>query len=229
MPRSIEERAANTRYARERRAQQIAQANALATRCAALLARRSPCNTKLQSRFVNGATVPFCPTCDRKARGICIDCGAAPVNGTPRRALRCASCGKLSKHEQSKVYRKRHAKRMQQKERDRMADPVKHAAKVEYGRLYRKSRRERMKQWKKADYAKHRERYLEYHRKYRAARRAERAEFERLRWRGELPPRQCLTCPTIMTGRAKKCDTCKQNERRVARAAIVARVEANAA
>lgn len=71
MGEATERRAYNTAWARQKRQQAIAAKNAKASTCRAMLANRLPCKTPLQSRFVNGETVPFCPTCDRKARGVC--------------------------------------------------------------------------------------------------------------------------------------------------------------
>lgn len=226
---TAEERRRNTEYARAARARELASLNASATTCRALLARRKPCRTPLQSRFVNGQTVPFCPTCDRKARGICIDCGTAPVDGIPRRSLRCALCQRLEKQAAYARYRQRNRTKLQAREARREADPVKHAAKLTYKKLYRASRPSKIAAYKKADYEKHREKYLAYHREYRAKKRAERAAIELARYHGTLAPRTCLTCDTVLTGRAKKCTACKQQARKDARAAIAERLARHAA
>ncbi|MFN4774151.1 MAG: hypothetical protein ACK5N1_19325 [Gemmatimonas sp.] len=105
-----------------------------------------------------------------------------------------------------------------------MADPVKRAAKLEYKKLSRLQRRDKTKAYKATDYAKHREQRLEYHRAYRAARRAERAAVELARYHGALPPRTCLYCPTVLTGRPKVCEPCKVQQRKAARAAIAQRL-----
>ncbi len=209
--------------AKRRRARLDAQ-NASRLTCAALLSKGRPCRTALQSRFVDGVTVPFCPVCEAKARGTCVACLGATVAGTVGRALYCGPCRKLATHQASAKSREKHADRYRRRERARMADPVKHAAKLEYKKLYRQQRREKTRQYKASDYAKHRERYLEYHRQYRAARKAERAAVERARCHGALPPRTCLYCPTVLTGRPKVCEPCKVQQRKAARAAIAQRL-----
>lgn len=222
-------RAYQAAYARKRRARALAEQNMDRTRCAALLARGKPCQTPLQSRFVQGTTVPFCPTCDRKARGLCIDCGTQPVAGQVRKALRCKACRKVAAHEALARYRDGHAAVLRKKERKRMADPVTRADRLEYKKLYRATMPTKVAAAKRADYQKHRDHYLEYHRQYRAARRADRAAVELARYRGVLPPRTCLSCPTVLTGRAKKCDPCKREQRLSARIAIAQRLTGCAA
>jgi hypothetical protein len=212
-------------YARKRRAAIIAAQNALSDRCQALLSRGHPCRTWLQNRFVDGKTVPFCPTCDRKARGVCIVCESPEITGIPRRALYCALHQKLAKAEAYAKYRKRHRRQLVAKERRRVRDPEKHADRLEYKRQYRQVMAGRIKRYKQEYTARHADKVNAYHAAYRARHAEERRERERLRARGELPPRACLTCPTVLTGRAKKCPACKAAQRASARQAIVARLE----
>ncbi len=226
MSRTPEQTAQNTEYARRRRQRQLAEANAARLRCVAILARGKPCKTPLQNRLVNGETQPFCPTCDRKARGICIDCAKAPVDGTPRRSLRCALCQRLERQDACRRSKMLHADRVKRQEAKRMKDPVRKAKKLEYKKLYRLSKPKKIQAYKAADYQKHRERYLEYHRQYRARHREARASTEVERYHGRLVGRTCLTCPTVMTGRQKKCDTCRQQHKQFAIAQINARLEA---
>lgn len=211
-------------HLRRKRANAIAAKNAHTLRCQAMLANRRPCRTPLQSRFVDGETVPFCPTCDRKARGVCTRCGEAPVTGQARKALYCAPCHKIAKHDAYARYKDRHKAALRRKERTRMADPEVRADRNAYKRLYRKAVPTKVAAYKQAYLARHREHVLAYHVAYRAKHAEERRERERLRARGELPPRACLTCPTIISGRAKRCDACKRNDRQRARATIAARM-----
>lgn len=211
----------NTQWARRKRKRLWAERAQFAEKCPAMLGRGKPCNTRLESRFVDGVTVPFCPTCDRKARGVCIDCHTAPVYGTVRKALRCAVCAKLAVHAFHAKYRKSHRAKMRRKERERAGDPDR----LEYKRLWRQSRPAKVAADKKRWQQENQDKVRAYHQRYRAERRAERAERERLRHHGKLPPRTCLSCDTVLTGRAKKCDFCKQEARRVARATIAERLE----
>jgi len=212
-----------TQYARRRRQAKWQELASAASTCPALLARRKPCRTPLQSRFVGGETVPFCPTCDRKRRGICIDCTTEPVVGQVGKALRCALCAKVARQEQcnrSKAkFRQTRLGKARQYARDHSED------RREYKRLYRKLKPTHVARLKRESYQRNREKALEYHRAYRATRLAEKREIERLRALGQLPPRSCLTCDTVLTGRAKRCDPCKANDRREARVRIAERME----
>ena len=219
-----EARRKNTEYARAARARLLAEKNANATTCQALLANGHPCRTPLHSRYVDGETLPFCPTCDRKVRGCCIVC-SAPVIGQPRKALYCALHRRLAKQAAGDRHAKTHRRQLKKKENLRLLDPVKHADRLTYKRLARHAKPQTVQAYKRADYLKHREQRLAYHAAYRARKKAERAATELARYHGTLPPRTCLTCPTVLTGRPKKCDACKRAHRQAARAAILARLE----
>lgn len=212
-----------TAWRRQKRREQWAKKAANALLCPARLARGHVCKTPLQSRFVNGETVPFCPTCDLKARGVCIDCKGAPVYGTVGRALRCALCSKLAKQEQCNRWKTKYRKTVNGKARQYARDHSE--GRREYKRLLRKLKPTRMAQLKRESYERNREKVLAYHRNYRATRLAQKREVERLRALGQLPPRTCLTCETVLTGRAKRCEPCKVADRRAAREALVQRAE----
>ncbi len=215
----------NTASARRRREQRRAEANANAVRCQAILCRNIRCGTRLQNRFVDGQTVPFCPTCDRKARGLCIVCGSPELTSRPRRALYCALHRKLAQLESGEKYRKRNRRKLQAKERRRMQDPQVRADRIAYKRLARKIKPQQEARRNRESTARRKEAINAYHAAYRAAHRAAIAERELRRYHGLLPPRSCLSCPTILTGRAKKCTACKQRERAEAIAAITRRLE----
>ncbi len=220
-------RAYNTAYVRRRREARVAAANAHSVVCQAMLGNGHPCKTPLRSRFVDGVTVPWCPTCEKKAKGICIECDQ-PVVGMRGKALRCALHAKLAKAASLERYRARNTRKMRTKEATRMADPVVHADRLEYKRLYRKSVPGKVAKYKRQYYERHKEKIDAYMAAYRAARREARCERERLRNAGELPPRTCLTCPTVITGRAKRCAPCKHADRTHARAVLTARLESAA-
>lgn len=213
----------NTAWARRNRAAKVAAKNANAMRCQAMLANRHLCKTLLQNRFVDGQTVPWCPTCDRKARGICIDCGKAPVYGTAGKALRCPLCKKLEFHASQDRYRKRNRRALKAKEKRRMKDPVKHADRLVYKRLARKLKPSKVAEYKKTYAVRNAEKVRAYHVGYRAKHLEARRERERLRCRGQLASRSCLTCSTVVTGRAKRCAACKRTDQLTARALLAAR------
>lgn len=222
MTRTLEKRQKNTEYARQLRARKVAAANMDAVRCRALLANHHPCNTPLQSRFVDGETVPFCPTCEKKARGICIEC-EAPVQGARRKALRCALHKKLAHQASLDRYKHRNKAKLRRKEQRRMSDPAVRADRIAYKKLYRRALPSKTAAYKKAYTLRNAEKVRAYQAAYREKRREERAAVERARNAGTLPPRACLTCPTIITGRAKRCAPCKEQDRRMAREIIAAR------
>lgn len=221
-------RATNSAWAARRRERLLAEKNFAAQRCQAVLGRGKPCGTPLESRFVDGETVPFCVTCDLKRRGICIDCKDAPVYGTKRRALRCEGCQRLEKRAACKRSRTRHPDRVREKWRTRMADPVRKQRNREYRKLARHATPKKAAEAKRRDYIKHRAHYLEYHRQYREARLEQRRATERARHRGELPPRHCVDCPAVVSGRMKRCESCRERVRRGARAEILARLQGHA-
>lgn len=219
-----EQRAANTEWARKKRQALRDAANADSLRCRAVLGNRLVCHTALQSRFVNGQTVPFCPTCDRKARGICIDCGQ-PVVGQPGKALRCALHKKLASQAALQRYKDKNKSTLRKKEQRRYADPEKHADRLRYKKLWRQSRPGKVAELKRRYAERYPEKVSAYHKQYRATKAEERRARERARYHGTLPPRTCLTCPTVLTGRAKRCDACRNTARSVAREAIAKRMQ----
>lgn len=215
----------NTQWARANREKKKAAKNASALRCQTMLARRRPCRTALQNRFVNGETIPWCPTCDRKERGVCITCGTERVAGQARKALYCVGCKRLADQAAYAKYQKANAAKLRKKEKLRMADPVRRADRLQYKRLWRQSMPKKVANYKREDVRRNAEKQREYHAAYRARHAEARRERERLRNAGLLPPRACLTCPTIITGRAKRCDGCKRNDQLAARALIGQRLE----
>ena len=217
-------RAYNREWRRRQREAARCAENAARLTCGVLLARGRPCKAPLQNRFVNGETVPFCPVHDRKARGVCVTCGEAPVAGTRGRALFCPLCRKLAKQANGVRYQAGNARRRYRTERTRMTDPAKRADKLAYKKLYRQAAPAKIAEHKRLDYQRNREKYLAYHRQYRAKKKGERAAVEMARYHGTLPPRTCLYCPTVLAGRPKVCPSCKAARRVQARAAIAERL-----
>lgn len=190
-----ERRAYSREWARKRRQAKRDAANTDALRCAAMLANRKKCRTPLQSRFVDGVTVPFCPTCDRKARGICIACDE-PVIGTAGKALRCPLHAKLERLAAQTRYKRRNRAKLRAKWRKHQRDPVKRAATVEYKRLYRQSKPGKVAQWKREYYERNREKVRAYMAEYRRTHAESRALRERDRYYRDHPVRPTPTCRT---------------------------------
>ena len=214
-------------YARERRRQAWAAAAQDVLECPALLARGKPCRWPLASRFVHGETVPFCAQCDRKARGICIDCQVAPVVGTIGKALRCALCRKLENAAAQDRWRHRHPKKVKQMWRRRkaklQADPAQYEAMLERKRLWRKANPKKVAKHKAKESRSERAQayYAEYRAKYRERRREQMREYERRKRAGEITSHPCVRCGTSITGRPKKCAPCKQAEYQQARRVLL--------
>lgn len=216
-------------YARKRRRAAWAVIAEAESNCPALLGNRKPCRWPLENRRVGGVTVPYCAQCDRKARGICIDCKAVPVVGTVGKALRCGACKKLEGMAALGRYKDRHPGkiRAQWKRRKKrlLKDPVAYQAMLARKKLWRlaspKAKRRYAKQWNKSASCK------AYMKAYREARREQIAERERERQRmlsrGETPTHRCVACQALVTGRAKKCELCRTSTYRAAREALTGR------
>jgi hypothetical protein len=54
---------------------------------------RVACGATLESRVVAEVTVPFCPRCERKRQGRCVDCGSPRERPTPLVTF-CAACAR---------------------------------------------------------------------------------------------------------------------------------------
>lgn len=214
-------------YARRARGKAWLQKAESATKCPRSLANGRRCKWPLENRMVNGVTEPFCAQCDRKARGICIDCKSAPVYGQIRKALRCQTCAKLERAAAEDRWKKRHpgtVRRQWHKRKKRLlANPDLRARELERKRAWRLAmptkKAKYNRQWAQT------ERARAYQKEYRARYRALRADVERERQRrlrrGEIVTHACLGCRTPIRGRPKMCPTCKQKQMKEARALLM--------
>lgn len=154
-----------------------------------------------------------CPRCERRLAGICQEC-ALPVEGRVRSALRCAEHKRLERNAYSARYVQRHYSKTRKKWQ---AYHRRHAAeKAAYKKLWRKANREKIRAQKRRAALRQPAHVLQYHRGNRMA-----AEIEGRKF-GVPHPRECLSCPTQVTGRAKKCASCKERERQEARRLLAA-------
>jgi hypothetical protein len=185
-------------YARKQRDAAWAAQAMHKTLCPRLLARGKPCRAPLESRFVDGATVPFCPQCDRKRRGICIDCRTEPVVGTVGKALRCGACAKIERLAAGDRYKQRHPSRLKKEWLRRKAaleqNPEAHREVLERKRLWRQARPERVAAQKKADALKHADRVAAYHREYRARHAEKKRAYARAKYYEQHPERPTPVC-----------------------------------
>ncbi len=209
---------------RRKRAAQLNAQNFTRTHCVANLTRSVPCNTPLQSRFLDGKTVPFCPTCDRKRNGRCVRCATARVAGTVGLAIYCADCKRLANAEAMARYRETHRSKLRAEDAVRRLDPEVIRDRAEYGKLYRQSRPRKTRANARAEYQRNREKRIAAHAAYRLVHRERLNAARRAHHAGTLPVRFCLSCPTVMTGRLKRCLVCVEALRRSAREAIAARL-----
>lgn len=221
-------------YARRKRNERWAAAAESETLCPRSLGNGHPCNYPLENRVVDRRTVPFCAQCDRKARGICIDCKTEPVEGLARKALRCALCKKFERAAAEDRWRKRHPGKVRQQWRARkrrlLADPVKRADELSRKKAWRLANPTRKKKYAKA--YNRSESARAYQRAYRARKGAERASAERERLRrvrrGETVTHACVGCGAAIAGRPKKCEDCRARSVRAGRAVLFAHAEAAA-
>lgn len=195
-------------------------------RCARLLSRNLRCNERLTNRLVGGVTVPFCARCDCKRRGVCVDCRVEPVVGTVHKAIRCARCKRLAQLDNGQRYAKRHPGKIRaqwRRRRKRLRENGGYEAMLERKKLWRlanpKAKARYAKAYNGSAHA------LEYQRARRlrigAEKRAQEKERARLRKLGIEMTHPCHDCGAPITGRPKKCTTCKARAYRAARATLL--------
>lgn len=193
-------------------------------RCGAKLTRYTVCDTVREARMVEGRSVLFCATCDRRQQGRCITCDA-PVDGTPKMALYCAPCRRLAQLATQERYRQAHRAELAARDKVRLSDPVRRAKAAARGKLHRFAMPGKTAQHARATYERRREKVRAYSAAYRAAHGAAERQRRAMRAAGVLPPRTCVDCPTVMTGRAKRCAACRATRRTEARALLAAMLE----
>lgn len=153
----------------------------------------------------DGTIVTRCPKCSRRERGICADC-PRPVEGRVGSAMRCRECKKQMRCTYSERYRLRDPERYRQKWRrmvtKRRADPVRHARDLVVKKAWRDRNVVRIKMQKRKwrlnpnrpnGYSS-REKYEDYHRRYRAKHAARRRELAKRRYYELHPDRPHPVC-----------------------------------
>lgn len=217
-PEQLRERARQTAWKRARQRKRWAQQAMACTTCPAKLSRLRICGWPLENRLIDGETVPFCAQCDRKARGICLDCRRAPVYSIGH-ALRCDACATLAVRRSSRLTQLRHPetqRRAYLKRKQRAQhDPAFAAAMREKARAYRiiDARHVHAKQraaWQRTEKG----RACAARKWFRhAERNREQTKLrERAKQRGEAWSHACVSCPTRLEGRRKKCEPCRQRD-----------------
>ena len=212
-------------YAERARDRKWVAAAMKSTRCPRMLARGHRCSERLQNRLIEGQTMPFCPRCDLKRRGICIDCKTEPVDGAIRKALRCAACKKLERGVAELRWRTRHPGKVRQqwKRRRKMLRATgQYETMLERKRLWRLANPKAKARYAHAYSRSEHARVHQAERRLRIGPQKRAVEKERLRLRklGILMTHPCHDCGTPLTGRPKKCDACRDRCYRAARAIL---------
>ncbi len=181
--------------------------------CPRKFGRWGVCGAKLETiTDGNGHVRVVCPACDRMTAGICADC-PSPVVGTVGRARRCAPCRKLATAQACRECDARHRDEYNRRgrERYRKMEDDKRQRRLTYKKDWRAANPDKVAAQKRREGLRQSPERAEYHAKYRAKRREQRAERELERYHGNAPQRVCPQCgKTPLTGRRKKCDSCKQ-------------------
>lgn len=196
-------------------------------RCPRFLSRGLRCRALLHSRVVHGETVPFCPRCDRKRKGLCVDCGKAPVNGRVGYAVRCAGCQRLALLTNTQRYQERHPDRIKRawvaRKRRLECDPAAKTESSERKRLWRLANPAKKRRYAEA-WAKS-ERCAAYMKAYRERNRLARLEKQKERDRlsklGIVFTHPCVSCGTELVGRQKKCARCRGEHYQHARSVLL--------
>lgn len=98
----------NRRSIRRKAARRLTEINRGRGRCALRIGRYVVCGGRLETVvYRDGSTRTSCPRCERRLRGICQDC-PRPVEGQPRKALRCHDCKRRARRDAMTRYVARH-------------------------------------------------------------------------------------------------------------------------
>jgi hypothetical protein len=217
-------------HARKQRGAALAAKRMSARTCPRRFGRFGVCGAVLVSETVNGLLVVRCPACERFARGICRDC-PAPVDGTVRKARRCAACKAKALRACTRKYAENHRAEVNRRARKSYRDDAAvRAQRNEYKRAWRAANPEKVKAQKRRESARQSERRAAYHAEYRQTHRVRIANAQRARYHGATKLRTCITCRrVVVTHRKKKCTKCKELARQTALAALAPRRRSRAA
>lgn len=115
-----------------------------------------------------GRAIISCALCERRERGTCRDC-SAPVEGTVRKAMRCARHKEEARSRQIRASGLRHREEQRARNRERYHQPAVRARRIEYKRLWRKANPEKVRAGKYRALVRHgkaRDKYLRWHKRY---------------------------------------------------------------
>lgn len=219
-----------TKYARKQRGAALAAKRMSARTCPRRFGRFGVCGAVLVSETVNGLLVVRCPACERFARGICRDC-PKPVDGTVRKARRCAACKAKALRTFTSKYAENHREELRRRGRATYRhNAAERARRNEYKRAWRAANPEKVKAQKQRESARRSERRAAYHAEYRKTHRVRIANAQRARYHGATKLRTCVACHrVVVTHRKRKCTKCKELARQQALAALAPRRRSRAA
>jgi len=160
----------------------------------------------------NGRLLRVCDRCERRKRGLCLDCNA-PVTG--KRSIRCARHKAEAKRMYVRRHHRRHLERVRKQAREYQRR-VKEKA-TAYKRLWRAANPDKVNEQKRRDRL--RGNNAARLRRYRA--KARKPSVPMLRVDGL---RVCVSCHEIVVTRQKrKCSKCRERERIAALEQLAAR------
>lgn len=153
-----------------------------------------------------GGLVVRCPACERFERGICRYC-PLPVNGAVRKARFCETHREQRTRASLTRYKVENRKKICQRTKARYrGSKAVRQQRNDYKRLWRKANPQKVKAQKRREALRQNPRVLEYQRQYRASHGISGHHKT-------VEGRTCLGCPTPVSGRTKKCASCKERER----------------
>jgi hypothetical protein len=190
-------------WARRKRARTLEDARMGHVRCPRKPGRFGECRGVLQNVVRHdGWMETICPLCERREQGVCRDC-PLPVDGQPRKAIRCAGCKRQVAREATCRYVERNRRLVNRKARE--YGRLKRRERAEYKRLWRKAYPDKVRAQKRRAALRRSKRVLDYHKQYRATH----------AWKAPGGSRRCTgDCGVQVTGRAKKCEPCRVRAQR---------------
>lgn len=151
-----------------------------------------------------------CPACRRRMAGICADCNRA-VEGRVGSAVRCAEHKKARAAEFYRGYRRDNLQKVRASARRYYkSSKARRKARAEYKRAWRKANRDKIRAQKRRS-------ALRGVAAKAAQRHRDKVQLVVTGTEFTRSLRTCLTCPTIVHGRVKKCVMCKAREALIAK------------
>ena len=205
-------------YATRQREKEMEARRAGRHRCPRRFGRFGLCDARLEVRTDgNGGAHVVCPECERLARGICADC-PRPVVGTIGKARRCAECRRKANRASMRRSGERHREENNRRDRARYNEDAEiRRRRNNYKKLWRLANPDKVAAQKQREKLHQSPSRAAYHKRYRSKRRRQRAVHALDVYHGRAPVRLCPECgETVLTGKRRKCDACKETAREFA-------------